>query len=247
MLQLTETDKNGRVIRSRVIDLPDRPITIGRSKDCDYQLRNVHHLSRVQCTIEPDGDQWVLRDGNGKRSEYGLWSKHGRVKELILSPGVEVELFKSPEYVVKLAMNDEVYIDRDTAEYPVQDLHEQVRGLREGLIDLKNEVAALVNRQAAHESTFDGQVLGAISDLKHQVEALRAENQSQDCAIGETDKRVKRVLAGMAAAMLATGGYTIGLKEDVILKTVGIFEVAVGLGGGAWATAQRQKQPTGTP
>lgn len=244
MLQLTETDSNGRIIRSRVIRLNDidRPITIGRSKDCDYQLRQVPYLSRVQCTIERHGDDWILRDGNGKRSEYGVWSEHGRVQELILKTGVEAELFKSTNYMVKLSMTDEIYVDRDTAEYPAQDLHDQVRGLREGLIDLKNQVAALCARQTEHQQAFDSQVLGAISELKDQVGALRSENRNQDCEIGAIDRHVKRVLAGMAAAMIATGGYTIGLKEDSILKTIGIFEVAVGLSGGAWVAGQKNKE-----
>ena len=233
MLQLTETDRDGRIIRSRVIELGDKPITIGRSNDCDYQLRQVPYLSRVQCTIERDGDDWVLRDGNGKKSEYGVWFKHGRVEELTLKAGVEAELFKSTDYTVKLTMSDEIYIDRDTAEYPVQDLHQQVRGLREGLIDLQNEVAAL--------STSENQVLGAIAELREHVTALRQENKNQDCAIGKTEKQVRRVLAGMAAAMVATGGYTLGLKEDAILKTVSIFQIAAGIGGGAWATGQRSK------
>ena len=63
--------------------LPDHPVVIGRSKDCDIRLTDPN-VSRRHAEIRPDGDGYVVVDLD---STNGIEVDGKRVKELTLSDG----------------------------------------------------------------------------------------------------------------------------------------------------------------
>lgn len=50
------------------------PILMGRDSNNQVVFRNAKNMSRVQCRIDYINDDWILKDGDGKKpSTNGTW------------------------------------------------------------------------------------------------------------------------------------------------------------------------------
>lgn len=85
MAQLLVVAPDGQ---ERAIDLSDRPVTIGRSEECDVVLSE-QKASRRHCTFRPWRGGWRVLDD---RSSNGTWLGGKCVLSARLQPGDEVEI-----------------------------------------------------------------------------------------------------------------------------------------------------------
>jgi len=88
MFELTIAAPDGHVVR-RIELSGQRRIKIGRSRECDIQLP-IPAVSRKHAEIEPlDEGTWVIRDLD---STHGCLVKGERIRELTITPGLEVHI-----------------------------------------------------------------------------------------------------------------------------------------------------------
>ncbi len=72
----------GRELDRRVLE---RPITVGRSSDCDVVVAD-QKLSRHHCRIEPENDSWVVIDLNSRNGTFIVNSRE-RIQKHTLHSG----------------------------------------------------------------------------------------------------------------------------------------------------------------
>jgi FHA domain len=253
--------KHGAPSRVRHIRLIGQLITLGRSPMCEYQLENVGTVSRVQATIKHDTDGWWVVDGAIDRaSTSGVFVGDRRLEQpTLLAPGLQISLFRSPEYEANLEMIDDTAAEmladeRSTAEVPLLNVHADMIGLRESIAALARQVADLAGRVDASErsakSQFDAVLDQLHTDLSRsiandlgktlieKIDALGAELKPQiDNAQSRNDRQdmvIKRVLTGLAMTLIGVSGYKLSQGDsDSVMRGLDLLSMAAGLSGGA--------------
>jgi FHA domain len=268
MLILRES-KHGAPFRVRHVRLIGQLITLGRSPTCEYQLENVGTVSRIQATIKLDTDGWWIADGTiDKPSASGVYVDDRRLdRPAPLTPGLQVDLFRSAEYQALLEVLDgedePMTDDRPTAEVPLVNVHDDIIALREAIAALAKQVGDLSDRvthsERSAKSQFDA-VLGQLhSDLSQsiasdlgatlirKIDALGAELKPQiDNAQSRNDRQdavIKRVLTGLAVTLIGVSGYKLSQGDtDTVMRGLDLLSMAAGLSGGAAVVLRPTKE-----
>ena len=63
-------------------------IIVGRAEDCDVRIAS-SAVSRHHCAIEPDGDDWIIRDLG---STFGLEFQGVKIEQTDVKDGLEVRI-----------------------------------------------------------------------------------------------------------------------------------------------------------
>ena len=87
MFDLTVASQDGKVLQ-HVELVEGRRVRIGRSPDHDVRIPDPK-VSRQHAEIKPFGDRWVIRDLD---STHGCYVQGQRIRELAISPGLEVRI-----------------------------------------------------------------------------------------------------------------------------------------------------------
>jgi hypothetical protein len=228
-----------KLSRTRHIRLIGNAITIGRSDDCDFTLEKIPYVSRCQCTLKRDSDGWWLIDGEvGRPSAAGIHVGDRRVYDSIpIEPHLRVLIFNGASYKVELEVVDvsdsEIGgIERDTAEVPLFMMSEEIAALHRSVDDLRAEVKLLATQ--VHHSDPNGAVMAELramrSEFNDRFEKLEHKDSHHDDWLRSQDKKQNRLLVGLAAALVVTGGAAAGLSPDAIGRVLGVFNMIAGAG-----------------
>jgi adenylate cyclase len=87
MMELHICSREGTVLRAFALG-DEAEVIIGRDDSCDIQIR-ARSVSREHCSIEREGDQFVLRDLG---SSGGTLLDGERVERVRLEDGMEVQV-----------------------------------------------------------------------------------------------------------------------------------------------------------
>lgn len=237
--------KDGKPSRLRHVRLTGDSVTIGRAAVCTYQLDKDPTVSRVQVTLKRDTDGWWLTDGTvDKPSAAGVFVGDVRITRPIpLATGLEIDIFRGVDYVVRLEVVSEVEeddllaLDRDTVEVVIP--ADEIAALRESVQTLAIQVQKLANQLTEHvvsctqqndqrASELSAKIDGLASELRPQIDAAHARN-------GEQDVMIKRCAIGVAAAIICViSGYNLSRdNQDAMERSLAVLQLFLGSGVGA--------------
>ncbi len=248
--------KGGKPFRVRNVRLVGTHINFGRSPACTYQLENIGTVSRVQATLKCDSDGWWLSDGGlDKPSAAGCYVGSNRLYQPIpIEPGLKIQIFKGSDYEVCLEVISEISEqeliahDEPTLEVPLFQVSDEIAQMRESI----NLLAQQVQNQALwikeHETNCQGRLENALSGvvdtikgefraaIAAEVSQLRSDLHPKITEVqtrnDEQDVLIKRVLGGLAAALIAVSGYNLSQGDsDSIRRALDVFSMVLGVGG----------------
>ena len=231
--------------RSIPLDIGGKPITIGRSPNCTYQIgEKFNDLSRwvsfIQATLLDENGCIKLIDGvKGKVSTNGVYCHAERIEgAILLTPGLQLTIFKADRAKVTLDVTNSKRSNGTQDE-----LHGTYTG--EDLLDRLQEKVELLGGQI-------GAFTGQIGALHRQVELLggqlaqrEAIDSNQERRLILTEKRLYRLFAlvfGFIAAIVLANGWTGGSAEDKKLWTSTLGAIVIGSAAAYFKSKENQSE-----
>jgi hypothetical protein len=249
--------RDGKLVREFEIVLKDRQfVTFGRGAENNYQIfSDMRLMSKVQCTLERRGDNWLLHDGDlnpPKRSANGITCNGRRIDEpLLLMPGMKAEIFRrhTPDLPgqddwIELYFKDIQAISNNSqaGTYTGND-NEQVVEL---INLLRSDVGASTDRIDKHDA-FLGQIVQQLRALEIAREkeakeraAERELNIRQSRLLARHDKMIARVGLFMAFCLVLAAVWSLSNGNENLAEKIISIVMALTGGGGGFVLLQKE-------
>jgi pSer/pThr/pTyr-binding forkhead associated (FHA) protein len=247
--------KNGKPLRVRNVRLSGNHINFGRSPICSYQLENVGTVSRIQATLKLDTDGWWFFDGGlDKPSGAGCYVGDTKlIAPIPIAPGLKIQLFKGVDYEVTLEVVSEIsesdilISEASTMEIPLFQMGDEIAQMRTSIDALAEQVAAqsVWIAEVVEKITLDFKqaIACEVAQLKSDLHPRLIEAERQN---NQQDVLIKRVLTGLAAALVAVSGYNLSQGDgDSVRRGLDMLNMVLGLGGGAAIVIKNNQESDG--
>ena len=199
------------------LDIGGKPITIGRSPGCTYQIGDKFNdlskwVARIQATILDENGCIKLVDGvKGKASTNGVYCHAERIEgAIVLTPGLQLTIFKADRAKVTLDVTDS-----KRSSGTQDELHGTYTG--EDLLDRLQEKVEAIGEQ--------------VELLGEQLAQREAIDSNQERRLILIEKRFYRLFAlvfGFVAVIVLVNGWTGGSAEDKKQWTSTLTAIAIG-------------------
>jgi hypothetical protein len=248
--------RDGKLVREFELRLKKDFVTFGRGADCDYQLcPDIRLMSKVQCTLERRGDNWLLHDGQidpPKRSANGITYDGKRIDApLLLHAGMKAEIFRrhipdlpGQDDWIELHFKDVSAISNNSqaGTYTGND-NEQIVEL---INLLRTDVGNSSDRIGKHDAFLEEivQQLRALELAREKEAKERAAerdlNIRQSRLLARHDKMIARVGLFMAFCLVLAAVWSLSNGNENLAEKIISIVMALTGGGGGFVLLQKE-------
>lgn len=233
-------------IREIIPSKPHQRLTIGRGFSADFRVAAANKsCSRIQATLQRQGDTWELLDGDGIRpSRNGIWYKGERISDpLIIESNMLVDVFLGGPDQVQL---HNIHPDSATDSGAMGELVTEVASLRQDFerlqqqLDLQgqqvNKMADQIQQLAANgeaiadlRADMDDRFDSLAQSILDAVNTAHARDELQDNRIAAHSGLIQKVGLSLAASLLGVTVWTATRSTDTAVQAINLV---LGVGGG---------------